>query len=521
MNPKLLFFIKLVVLFLLLAWYVTFLAHKINLTTADLGRHIQNGNIIINGSNEAKSALLHTNFYSYTLPNQTFINHHWGSGVVFYILSQFFGFTGLSIFYVFLGVATLLLFWDIARKSSNFLIATTIAFALIPLVSARAEVRPEIFTYFLTGVFLWILWNLRAENLSKKYLYALPILMLVWINLHIGFVFGFLVLASFSLEQLIKFTKKQPNNFLQLLYVSLSCVISGLINPNFTNGFLYPLHIFNKYGYLIVENQSISFLENIGFTTGQHFLLFKTIAGLLLAGFAFIAFKNWRKIDLSALILVLTTGIMAYLGIRNFPSFAFFALPAFSEIIYKISIKNLPKSYLQAFATVGFVIMTVLLFQQFQTFSINRSLLGFGLLPNINNAAEFYKKNNISGPIFNNYDIGGYLIYHLYPQKLFVDNRPEAYTPDFFEHAYKAVQQDPKKWAELDAKYHFNTIFFAYHDYTPWAQAFLIDKVKDPDWSVVFADSYNIIFARRNAQNKDLIKKYEISKTEFNTIPNK
>ena len=47
-------------------------------------------------------------------------------------------------------------------------------------------------------------------------------------------------------------------------------------------------------------------------------------------------------------------------------------------------------------------------------------------LPEINASADFFKTENIKGSIFNNYDIGGYLIFNLFPnQKLFVDNRPE------------------------------------------------------------------------------------------------
>ena len=33
-----------------------------------------------------------------------------------------------------------------------------------------------------------------------------------------------------------------------------------------------------------------------------------------------------------------------------------------------------------------------------------------------NDAAEFFKREKISGVIFNNADIGGYLIFHLSPQ---------------------------------------------------------------------------------------------------------
>ena len=71
-----------------------------------------------------------------------------------------------------------------------------------------------------------------------------------------------------------------------------------------------------------------------------------------------------------------------------------------------------------------------------------------GLLPKINAAADFYKTNKIQGPIFNNYDIGGYLIFHLYPEKIFVDNRPEAYPTSFFQDVYIPMQENNDIWKE-------------------------------------------------------------------------
>jgi hypothetical protein len=57
---------------------------------------------------------------------------------------------------------------------------------------------------------------------------------------------------------------------------------------------------------------------------------------------------------------------------------------------------------------------------------------------------------NLKGPIFNNFDIGSYLIFRLYNKSLpagrqvFVDGRPEAYPASFFQITYILMQQDPK-----------------------------------------------------------------------------
>ena len=48
-------------------------------------------------------------------------------------------------------------------------------------------------------------------------------------------------------------------------------------------------------------------------------------------------------------------------------------------------------------------------------------------------ALRFLRTEQLRGPIFNNFDVGGYLIYSLYPrERVYVDNRPEAYPATFF-----------------------------------------------------------------------------------------
>ena len=149
--------------------------------------------------------------------------------------------------------------------------------------------------------------------------------------------------------------------------------------------------------------------------------------------------------------------------------------------------------------------------------------LDTGLREGINTSAEFYKGLKIQGPIFNNYDIGGYLIYHLYPQeKVFVDNRPEAYSVSFFEDIYYPMMADETKWKEMDAKYNFNCIYFDRNDNTEHGQPFLIRRIEDPEWVPIFADQRDpaIILLKRNQQNAAIIAQYELPKSMFTSRPN-
>lgn len=530
--------IKILLLTALLAGMAVLLAQKIDLTTADIGRHIQNGNILVNGSWPDKWAVLHTNFYSFSLPAQPFINHHWGSGVVFYWFWLATGFIGLSLMNILAAVLTLFIFFKIAARGGQFWLTAALGFLLVPTMAFRQEVRPEMFTYLFCAVTLYLLWEFWQNRLSRKWLYLLPGLQLLWVNLHIGFIFGIFILGAFGLEELwnlirqnggLKFTKQDflASKFWALFRIGLLEALAVLINPAGIKGALVPFFIFKNYGYLIVENQSVRFLENLGFGNGLNFLPFKAAFGLLILSFILLLIFKRKKISIALLALSIGFSFAAWTALRNFPMFGFFALPIMAYNFNWIIPKKIILPYKLMLAAAGIAIAGFGFSQGYLNFQEKRETFGVGLTPNVGASAEFAKAENLQGPIFNNYDIGGYLVYSLAEKhglgqqvntdkKVFVDNRPEAYSADFLQKVYVASQEDETKWQALDKQYNFNVIFFSHRDYTPWAQAFLIRRVSDKDWAPVFADSYNIIFLRRdNLKNADIIKKYEIPKSMF------
>ena len=496
--------------------YGNLFAKKIDLTTADLGRHLQNGKIILEGignSNwQSVGEILNKNTYSYTEPEQPFINHHWLSGVLYFLVFGAAGFIGLSLLNVLVLFAALFLALFLAKREVGLWWVVALSVFLPPVIASRTEVRPESFTYLLFILYFTLLWLWQSGSISKKWLYALPILQLLWVNLHIGFVFGCFVLFVFTLVHFIFYLFKKENKFLEILPVAILAALATLLNPHFLAGALYPLAIFKGYGYTIVENQSIGFLENLKFIQ-PGFIFWKLCAFF---GASLICWQGWvAKKEKETWIVAgvwFTLLILSYLAIRNFPLFGLFSIFSISWAIGKIknmTATNVALVCILLFAIYGFV-------TTIKVIEGNREIKGFGTLSQISQSAEFLKENKISGPIFNNYDVGGFLIYHLYPeQKVFTDNRPEAYSSDFFDKVYKPMQTDPIVWREADKKYNFNTIFFSHRDYTGWGQAFLISRINDPAWVPVFVDQYVIILLKRNTANNSVIQKFEIPKSRF------
>jgi len=508
-------------------FYCLLLTKTIVLSTADLGRHIKNGEIIIQNIIHGQSlhGILYTNFYSYTITDSPFINHHWLSGVVYYLTWKVAGFSGTSILYLVISALTLLMLLAAVKKQVNWWLLFALAWFITPLAASRAEVRPEVFTYFFLSISFYILWKNYHRELSNRRLIVLPIMQLFWVNMHIGFIFGLFFIAVFGLVELVRMISKQSHHFYTYLNLGVATLLVSIINPSGIQGVLYPFMIFRQYGYRIVENQSISFLQNLHLTNGTHFGLYAAVLVVyLLSTIAAAAKKQFLQPQFWIVqIITITFAILAYLGIRNFPLFAYFAIPAIAINFCAWGDRDHKFGFINTAVSVACVAVVLgCFFSGVSQIKDRGRQFGVGTVLSVQTSADFFKTNNLKGPIFNNYDIGGYLIFNLFPQeKVFTDNRPEAYTKDFFDNTYIAAQEDANKFYELDKQYHFNCIYFAVTDLTPWGQQFIIDRVSDSKWTAVYVDSYAIIFMRNNELNKEVIGKFGIPKSNFVIRQNK
>jgi len=479
---------KIIAVCAVFAWSAYLLAQKIDLTTADVGRHIKNGELMVTGDTETRRAILSENFYSYTAPDAPFLNHHWGTGVVFYLVHRVAGFTGLHLFFLLLFLLALFFVFDTARRVAGVWVACALLLFLFPLIAVRSEVRPEVFSYLFSTFFVWMLYRHVRGELSYRWLYVLPIVSLLWVNLHIGFVFGISITGIF-----LAFYRTKP-----LVWAFAGVSLVALANPAGLAGVLYPLQIFKEYGYRVLENQSVWFLENLGLRTGYDFLLFKIAAVLVIVSclsglFYSHLLKNLRMREGGAFgVLALVFGTLAALGVRHFPSFALVALPFLALVLSRALARA------REWGIVFFVALAVFGVWRSVELQSRRGTPGVGLAPGVEAAGEFLRDYPLAGPIFNNYDIGGYLIYFLAPHiKVFTDNRPEAYPPRFFDDMYIPAQERAEAFDALDAQYQFGAIVFQYRDATPWAQTFLRRAVADKRFEQAFADGRVVILVRK------------------------
>ena len=143
-------------------------------------------------------------------------------------------------------------------------IITALFLGSIFVFSARTEPRPEIFSYLIFAAYLLIIYKsriadykLRVKDFRVSLLWLLPILQLLWVNLHIYFIIGPIIFLFFLAEKSILSKINRQD-----LLIGLTIVWANFVNPNFIDGALYPLKVLNNYGYSVAENSSLFFLAN-------------------------------------------------------------------------------------------------------------------------------------------------------------------------------------------------------------------------------------------------------------------
>lgn len=443
----------------------------------DLGRHLKLGEIIVNTHQVPK-----VNLFSYTNPDFPFINTHWLFEVVAYFFSQT---AGLHIFLVLKIVIFLLSLWLIMAKQKSVLLLP-IGFIFFHVLRERLELRPEIFSFLFTALTFYIL-----EKNKKSLIYILPFIQLLWINTHIYFFVGLIMQAIFIIHRRTKL----------LITTFVLSILASLLNPSGIAGILYPLNVTKNYGYNIVENQTLFFLENIKFSD-PNFLFVKLSWGIITLSLVVTLIR--KNFDIKNILLTLAGLGLSLINVRSFPYLVFLSLPGvISMLPFGKNLKLINKA-----------IGVILIWESFsylngqyyrQRNSDYQPTLKYVI--HGEKAMDFVLKNDLPGPIFNNFDIGSYIIYRGYPKyRTFVDGRPEAYPAPFFNDIYIPTQANYQKFKEAEKEYNFQTVIFSHTDQTPWGAAFLENIVKDESWKLVYIDDFIVIFTKKELPIVDLDK---------------
>jgi hypothetical protein len=467
----------------------------------DLGRHLKLGEIIVSTHQVPK-----INLFSYTYPDFPFINHHFLFEVFIYLWSLVLSLQSLLIFKILISLISVGIILATIKKS-NYPLLLPLGYIFLHVLRERTELRPEIFSFLFIALTFFILERFYV-NLKTKLIYFLPFIQLIWINTHIYFFVGIALQLIYLIDSLIK---KDFKRLKTIAIISSISILFMLLNPNYLDGLLYPFRVFNNYGYTIAENQSIFLLENLGFKDSN--FLFVKICSFLILFSILISFlrKTW---SFKNLLVALMGLIMALSNIRSFPLLFYLSFPI---VLQNFDIKKYNKK-IYFLIIVSALLLCLESITYLNNYYYNNSDSSdnavLKLRENVKGGMDFVIKNNLPQPIYNNFDIGSYIIYRGYPNyKVFVDGRPEGYPADFFQKDYIPSQLNSEIFMKLDDKYNFKTIIFSISDQTPWGKTFLKNIIKDKTWSIVYIDNFVLILVK-----KDFADQIGLNSIDFNTL---
>lgn len=485
-------FFVLILLFALLA-----LSQLNTIVDSDLWCHLKSGEYIV--KNLSVPAV---DIFSYTLENQPWVDHEWLSQIFFYLIFVKFGWLGINLFKAIIisSCFLILLFFIISKYKKSIYAVFFILFSVLAF-GYRSFVRPEIFSYLMACLFFCILED-------EKKIFILPLLQILWVNLHGYFILGPMLIFLYLAGELI------CGNLAKAKRLSLAlclAIAACFINPYFYKGAVYPVKILES----IFTGQSL-YMRNI------HELMTPINAGMgryvffwvfaVLTSMTFLV--NIKKARIQHVLVFLCSFTASYMAIRNMPVFIFMAMPlAAINLNEADSTKNIADKKYYILAAL-FISAAIYLFvsnkyyaytKQFPFKKTESKMTGL-LTPY--GACDFLKNNNIKGRIFNSIDFGHYIAYKFYPEKrIFIDPRTELYKDDFYR-AYQKAQNYPKEWEKLRKQYGFD-IAIIRHVFGG-TERLLKYLYNEKDWALVYYDVNSAVFLRATPENKKFIEKFRI-----------
>jgi len=281
-----------------------------NITDGDLWAKLAIGSSLWNTCH-----LLRHDVYAFTPTLPQYIDHEWGAGVVFYALLQWFGPSSLIVLRMVLALGLLTLGFRVGRREgcdANILLLLAIPAAACILTGYIPVARSHVFTFFLFAATLFCLEEFRRGGRWPAA--VLPLLMLVWTNLHGGFVVGLGVIFIYAAASIIS-----KNRAALMVFIAAACAAVTLVNPYGLDFWRYLIPALLHPRLRILEWRPLPPLAWDDFW-GFRLLFVLTIIALA-AGWKRVERKNW-----AGLAVLAVTACMGWRSRRHGPFLAAAAL---------------------------------------------------------------------------------------------------------------------------------------------------------------------------------------------------
>lgn len=424
------------------------------LVDTDLWWHLANGRYILTSGQGIPSA----DIYSYTAAGQPWVVHEWLTEVGMYGLYRVAGLTGLVLVAAALVAAGEWLLYRLLRTTGlGSAPAVVMAVVLGLAASPSWGARPQLLTFVLTALLVNLLLLYRQGRAGSPF-WLVP-LFVVWANLHPGFIFGAGVVLLVAVTEWLRGARPLART---LAIVAGAGAAAGLATPGGlgTYAAFYKVVASPVQRAINVEWQSPDF----HLVPAGPALLLALI--LLLAGALAIVARRRQAPDLTISLLGIVSLGAALDAQRNVPLFAVAGAPLVGCCVAALlgarqgAARQRVVSSAQAGLNWGLLVVLVVVAVAFR---VAPDVAPSGLDAAVRDqfpvaALDYADRVGARGPIFNQYEFGGYLIWRDYPaRRVFIDGRAEVYGDHLLTDYFNVVSLSDPRLAVLD-RYQVRTV---------------------------------------------------------------
>ena len=409
--------------------------------------------------------------FSYTVYGGYWPNHEWLSEAFFYAAFRVGGLRLLTAILASLVVLTWVLAWHLTVGPSIRRIPL-LAMAIIS-ASPSWSLRPQVLSLFLVVLLVYLLTRRRYA--------VLPLLFLLWANMHGAVVIGLVILGA-SLASVIVGERRIP------VPLAIATAISVLMT------LLTPL----GFGLWAEIPQSLGRLREYQVREWQRpQILDPTLLPFWILGFVLVTLlifrRSWinkstgssqpRTIVFAAVALL----PLAVGSSRNVPPFVLLAVPAIAILLEDLQLfPESSRAFRQERPTLNWIVLgsaslatvaSIALAWTFEARRLNWQPLAPDLITALDSCPEH---------IYNRYDEGGYLIWFLPTRKVFIDSRQDPYPSALVrEHLHTEMSGD---YTSLFARHNVHCAFVA-------TNSVLARRLSDAHWVPLYRGPAWVVLA--------------------------
>lgn len=472
-------------LFILLFLGVLTIGPRMLNIDGDLPRHLLMGKVVLE-----TGAAPTQEIFSYPYEGRTYAPHEWLAGVIYYLTYLLLGLDGVVLLAAVLIASTFtVIYAEVTSQNNHAFLNFLIIFLGASITSVHWITRPHLFTMLFLATWIILLDRLRRGMLVKLWIF--PVLMLLWANIHAEFIAGFLVLlaylAGWFWQSFITRSNAVNETGRRLFPVTILSLAASLFNPSGMQTWNVVFSYVNNRYLLshIVETRPPNFAQP------EYWPLLIMMALGILA-----KILKRDKLPPAHTFLLIGFGIMSLLAARNVHlvgvvfSFILSMTLGGSILFRPFEIIEATVKQIESHVTGTMIpiLLTVLLCAVILTRpadQINR------FEPTVFpvDAVHWLESHPQNGRMFNAFDWGGYILFHLWPeQKVFIESQGDL-TGELTRQ-YETVISLREGWQEIFTQY--NIAWAIIPSESPLAKELEIEG-----WESAYQDQTAVILVRK------------------------